>query len=78
MYVCRLAIILMVIDVHTGNAVYQNTYRDGPIYLDQVNCQGTENSILECEYNSDEIGRFISCDPSNSAGVSCNGRFLII
>ena len=67
---------LMVVDIHTGNDVFHNTYGDGPIYLDQVNCQGTENSILECGYNRNEIGHFVSCSRSNAAGVNCYGKYV--
>ena len=42
----------------------------GPIYLDNVICQGDESSLLECQRNP--IGEH-NCDHSEDAGVRCQG-----
>ena len=44
----------------------------GPIILDNVVCQGTESSLLECATNP--IGEH-NCDHSEDAGVRCEGAF---
>ena len=43
-----------------------------PIYLDNVGCNGSEPSLLNCTAN--EVG-MNNCDHSEDAGVRCNGRF---
>ena len=44
----------------------------GPIYLDNVDCNGTENNLTDCEQSS-----YISCyyGHSEDAGVRCQGAF---
>ena len=41
-----------------------------PIYLDNVGCNGSEPSLLNCAAN--EVG-INNCDHSEDAGVRCNG-----
>ena len=43
-----------------------------PIYLDNVECNGSEPSLLNC--TSNEVG-MNNCDHSEDAGVRCNGMF---
>ena len=40
----------------------------GPILLDDVNCNGTENSLLNCGYTSNH-----NCHHSEDVGVRCKG-----
>ena len=40
----------------------------GPILLDDVNCIGTENSLLNCGYTSNH-----NCHHSEDVGVQCKG-----
>ena len=42
----------------------------GGIFLDQVNCDGTESSLISC--SSSGVGVH-SCDHSRDAGVRCQG-----
>ena len=43
---------------------------DGPIFLDEVDCTGTETNILQCP--SDEPGLH-NCIHSEDSGVICQG-----
>ena len=45
----------------------------GSIFLDNVVCQGTESSLLECATNL--IGEH-NCDHSEDAGVRCEGMHV--
>ena len=47
----------------------------GPIYLDNVACQGEESSLLDCQRNP--IGEH-NCDNSEDAGVSCESSGLTL
>ena len=41
----------------------------GPIHLDNVDCSGSEDSLLECSHSS-----FVTCSSHNEdAGVRCQG-----
>ena len=42
-----------------------------PIWLDDVNCNGLENSLMECQHNG--IGNH-NCDHHKDAGVICEQR----
>ena len=42
----------------------------GEIFLDEVLCQGTESSLLECMRSNEPP----NCDHSEDAGVRCEGR----
>ena len=44
----------------------------GPIYLDNVDCSGSESNLTDCQSSS-----FVSCyyGHSEDAGVRCQGRF---
>ena len=47
----------------------------GPIFLDQVNCIGSEANILQCDMSS-PIGAHM-CDHTQDAGIRCEGRNYI-
>lgn len=40
----------------------------GPIHLNEVQCTGTEKSIIECKLNTEAQG----CNHEEDAGVRCN------
>ena len=47
----------------------------GPIFLDQLDCRGTENTLLECNAFT---SRGISiCDHSQDVGIRCRGRSMV-
>ena len=41
----------------------------GPIFLNNVRCEGHESSLMECDLDRD----ITECDHSQDAGVSCRG-----
>ena len=44
----------------------------GPIYLDNVDCSGTERNLVDCSSSS-----VVSCSNHNEdAGVRCQGGFI--
>lgn len=43
----------------------------GPIYLDNVNCIGSESSLLNCTHITNH-----NCIHSEDAGVACPSEFL--
>ena len=43
----------------------------GQIWLDNVNCSGSENSILKCRHNG--VGRHI-CNHDEDASVICSSK----
>ena len=54
---------------HSGTAVHQQwTARHGPIHLDEVRCEGTEESVLSCTRAS---GTDMDCRHHEDAGVRC-------
>ena len=56
-----------------GAVAYTNAYFNagtGPIYLDDVECSGTETSFLSC-VSSPVLSH--NCQHSDDAGVSCQG-----
>ena len=55
-----------------GGAYFGNG--SGDIFLDNVVCNGTESSLLEC--NTNPIGQH-NCDHSEDAGVRCEGTCLL-
>ena len=48
----------------------------GPIFLDQLDCRGTENTLLECNAFT---SRGVSiCDHSQDVGIRCRGRSMVV
>ena len=47
----------------------------GPIFLDQLDCSGTERSLLQCRQFAER--GLHSCDHSKDAGVRCLGELKI-
>ena len=47
----------------------------GPIYLEEVECTGSETSLLSCP--SDAIGAVYPCQHNDDAGVACAGATLL-
>ena len=63
---------------YTGAEVLYYRNNVGPLYLQDVDCNGTESSYTECSASTD-IDPFCQ-DPSNAVGVRCylegTGDFL--
>ena len=58
---------------NTGTAIRSfpsNTFSIVPIWLDDVNCNGSESKLIECQHNG--VGNH-ECDYYNNAGVICGG-----
>ncbi len=45
----------------------------GPIFLEQVDCSGFEDSLLECSTFSDSIGLH-TCDHTQDSYIRCKGK----
>ena len=59
--------------IAVGNAAYGEG--DGPIFLNSLDCNGTEENILLCPLISSFFFASILCqDHSNDAGVICDGE----
>ena len=43
------------------------------VVIGSVNCFGNETDILQCSYLTDGFEEVSSCDPSQVAGVVCQG-----
>ena len=77
----KIVIIVMVmcgLQISYAGAVVLSSVSDrgsGPIFLDQLDCNGTENTLLECNAFT---GRGLStCDHSQDVGVLCRGRYCM-
>ena len=57
-----------------GPAIAANSYRlySGQIWLSDLNCTGTESSIVNCSHSGWGIN---DCNHGSIAGVTCNGKF---
>ena len=51
---------------HFGNG-------NGTILLDDMKCDGTEQTLLNCTFSQQAA----NCDHSEDAGVRCQGKFLL-
>ena len=61
----------------SGATAYTDAYfgsGSGPYHLDDVQCTGSEVSILSCSHSGIGIH---NCRPGNEAGVKCVGKFYI-
>ena len=48
----------------------------GPIFLDQLNCNGLESSLLDCSSRL-QLGLY-TCDHSQDIGVQCTGMCMLL
>ena len=42
-----------------------------PIWLDNVNCNGSESKLIDCQHNGLGVH---NCDHHKDAGITCKGR----
>ena len=59
---------------NTGTAISgfsTNASSSVPIWLDNVNCNGFESRLIDCQHNG--VGNH-NCDHTKDAGVICEGR----
>ena len=54
--------------------VYGNSSSNLEIVLSNLDCRGTELSLLDCRVNT-RNGRIEDCDHSEEAGVRCGGSY---
>ena len=45
----------------------------GPIFLNRLNCDGTESSLLDCNGFRTTVNL---CDHTEDVGISCEGKML--
>ena len=68
----------MYIPVKTiGASARTNAYYgrgSGPIWLDDLRCVGTENSLLQCPHDGIGVAAYY-CDHYDDAGVRCVGMY---
>ena len=51
---------------------------DGPIFLSDLNCVGTETSLLDCRRQGNQPVGLQHCDHSEDSHIKCNGTFITI
>ena len=62
--------------VPTGGGLFSGESMS--VVIGSVNCFGNETDILQCSYLTDGLEEVSSCDPSQVAGVVCQGVPLIL
>ncbi len=60
--------------VHPNTALYGAGI--GPIFLDNLACSGTEESLLHCNTYSLAVGLH-NCEHSQDVGVTCRGMWSL-
>ena len=45
--------------------------------IGNVQCTGSEGSILDCSHATDQSVSVVQCDPRESAALSCQGKTII-
>ena len=50
----------------------------GPIWLDNVMCNGSEQALSECPHNTDNSFGSDNCNHNQFAGVRCTGKYPMI
>ena len=59
----------------TGAVAFRDTsmfgYTTGPVFLDQLDCRGSETNVMECKQNKYGLSE---CDLAEIAGVQCIGE----
>lgn len=65
-YMCKLTDAVAFSNAHFGHGA-------GPIYLDNIDCSGSESNLFNCSNSS-----VVSCASGHwdDAGVRCQGRFI--
>ena len=67
---------MLTFSVQSGAFAYFNANYgsgSGPYHLDNVQCRGSEVSLLSCSHSG--IGVH-NCRPGNEAGVNCTGKLV--
>lgn len=70
---CFLTILSNLAHMLIGALSYNNAFfgmSSGSVFLSSVSCNGTESSLLECQYSTS------SCNHSEDAGVRCQGWYM--
>jgi len=73
---CETVPFRMLIAVYSGAAL-GNRYGpgSGTIWLDDVQCIGTETSLERCQHNG--WGRHVHCTHSDDVSIACFGRLTL-
>ncbi len=70
------SILLCLISVLAAMALQESFVSgSGPIFLDQLTCDGSESSLLDCS-SRQPLGLH-TCDHSQDIGVQCEGRWTL-
>ena len=75
-YILMYQINLLITDLTIGAVAFGNAHfgsGTGPIYFDNLDCNGSESSLTECSQSS-----YISCyyGHAEDAGVRCQGKII--
>ena len=66
--------VIDVVPVKRSPLLYGNASTNLDIILTNVDCSGTESSLLDCQVNNRAAMR--RCDHSEDAGVLCGGNII--
>ena len=56
--------------------LHESEVGSGPIFLDQISCDGSETTLLECTEKGAPI-KTHQCDHSKDVGLVCQGLFCV-